>query len=81
MTINYDRNAKDYDTRHGGEIAPRGFIDKIINSECSYLWDVSDDIAAPAMEKVWDYARTEFGDLDQEIFMPENSWWRVYRLR
>lgn len=65
----------------GLPITPRGFIDKIINCECSYLWDVSDDIAAPAMEKVWDYARTEFGDLDQEIFMPENSWWRVYRLR
>jgi len=63
----------------GLSITPRKFIDKIINRECSYLWDVSDDIAGPAMEKVWDYARRELGDLDQEIFMPENSWWRVYR--
>ena len=68
------------ETGPGLSITPREFIDKIINRECSYLWDVSDDIAAPVMEKVWDYTRTEFGDLDQEIFMPENSWWRVYNL-
>ena len=67
------------ETGPGLSITPRAFIEKIITRECSYLWDVSDDIAAPAMEKVWDYARTEFGNLDQEIFMPENSWWRVYR--
>jgi len=40
---------------------------------------VSADIEAPAMEKVWAFARDEFGDLDREIFMPENSFWRVYR--
>lgn len=68
------------ETGPGLSTTPRGFIDKIVNRECSYLWDVSDDIAAPVMEKIWDYAATEFGDLDQEIFMPENSWWRVYRL-
>ena len=68
------------ETGPGLSITPRKFIDKIVNRECSYLWDVSDEIAAPAMEKVWIYAREEFGDLDQEIFMPENSWWRVYRL-
>ena len=68
------------ETGPGLSITPRKFIDKIINRECSYLWDVSEDIAAPVMEKVWDYARAKFGDLDQEIFMPENSWWRVYRL-
>ena len=67
------------ETGPGLSITPRGFIEKIISRECSYLWDVSEDIAAPAMEKVWDYAAAEFGDLDQEIFMPENSWWRVYR--
>jgi len=68
------------ETGPGLSITPRNFIDKIVNRECSYLWDVSDDIAVPVMEKVWDYAAAEFGDLDQEIFMPENSWWRVYRL-
>ncbi len=68
------------ETGQGISITPREFIDKIINRECSYLWDVSDEIAAPAMEKVWTFARDEFGDLDQKIFMPENSWWRVYRL-
>lgn len=67
------------ETGPGLSITPRAFIDKIVSRECSYLWDVSDDIAAPAMEQVWDYARREFGDLDKEIFMPENSWWRVYR--
>ena len=67
------------ETGPGLSITPRGFIEKITSRECSYLWDVSDDMAAPAMEKIWDYARSEFGDLDQEIFMPENSWWRVYR--
>lgn len=68
------------ETGPGLSITPRKFIDKIISRECSYLWDVSDNIATPAMEKVWAYAKSEFGNLDQEIFMPENSWWRVYRL-
>lgn len=67
------------ETGPGISITPRKFIEKIVNKECSYLWDVKADIADPAMEKVWDYARSEFGDLDQEISMPENSWWRVYK--
>lgn len=69
------------ETGPGLPITPRGFIDKIISRECSYLWDVSDDISGPAMEQVWEYAAREFGDLDTEIFMPENSWWRVYRAK
>ena len=67
------------ETGPGLSITPRKFIEKISTRECSYLWDVSADIEAPAMEKVWAFARDEFGDLDREIFMPENSFWRVYR--
>jgi ubiquinone/menaquinone biosynthesis C-methylase UbiE len=67
------------ETGPGMSITPRKFIEKITARECSYLWDVSRDIAEPAMEKVWTFARQEFGDMDREIFMPENSFWRVYR--
>ncbi len=67
------------ETGPGLAITPREFIQKIATRECSYLWDVESPLAEDAVAQAKAWAEAEFGDQDQVIFMPENSWWRVYR--
>lgn len=63
----------------GVEMSLRGFIDKIANRECSYLWDVDPDIGAEAVAELAAWARAEFGPLDQIVGVPGETYWRVYQ--
>ena len=63
----------------GVEMTLQGFIDKIANHECSYLWGVSADISKTAVTELTDWAAGEFGSLDQIVGVPGDTYWRVYR--
>ncbi|WP_371397114.1 class I SAM-dependent methyltransferase [Fretibacter rubidus] len=65
-------------TGPGVEMTLQGFIDKIANRECSYLWGVSTEISEQAVAELTAWAQAEFGPLEQPIGVPGDTFWRVY---
>ena len=65
-------------TGRGIDMTLQGFIDKIANRECSYLWGVSTDISDQAITELTNWTEQEFGNLNQNVHVPGETFWRVY---
>ena len=63
----------------GVQMTLQGFIDKIANRECSYLWGASVEIGEQAVAELTKWAAAEFGPLDQPVGVPGDTYWRVYQ--
>jgi len=64
----------------GPMMALAAFLDRIVDGECSYIWNVPADVQSRCLPELRAWAAQQF-DLDREAPVPREITWRVYRRR